>query len=302
MKAVGDQKYCPSCKETKHISNYGANKYTADKLKLYCRQCIKQKRIDNSAHYKEYDKKYYIDHKEELKKYKKQYAIDHPEVIKKYYIDHKEEIIEKRAQKYIEKREVLLETSRIYRINNPEVIKNYRETHREDAALYRKNNKNKSAERSRKRYSEDAYFKFTVNLRNRINGLIKDKKNHSTHLIGCTKDFILKHLQQTAIQNGYYEFDINNWDGKKYHLDHIIPCAAFKDLQEEVQQKLCFEWRNYQMLLSDENSRLRKSDKLPIKIPSRFLPYLKQSYLDGERWEGIKGVEINEHFYEEEPI
>lgn len=39
MKAIGDQKYCPSCGLTKHVSEYTRNSTRGDGLSGYCRPC-----------------------------------------------------------------------------------------------------------------------------------------------------------------------------------------------------------------------------------------------------------------------
>jgi hypothetical protein len=91
-------------------------------------------------------------------------------------------------------------------------------------------------------------------LRCRIYNTIKrnHKSLHTTELIGCSFDFIKQHLQQTAINNGYKDFDINNYSGKEYHIDHIVPIDAF-NLDCIYHQKLCFNWTNMQILDSTKN-------------------------------------------------
>lgn len=69
-----------------------------------------------------------------------------------------------------------------------------------------------------------------------------------------------------------------SWDnyGEVWQIDHIIPCRAF-DLTDEEQLKECFNYKNTQPLLKEEN--LSKSDKLPDGILARNLknPILKNS-------------------------
>ncbi len=48
-----------------------------------------------------------------------------------------------------------------------------------------------------------------------------------------------------------------------WHIDHIIPCAAF-DLTDPEQQKKCFHYTNYQPLYTLEN--LKKGDRI-IQFP-----------------------------------
>lgn len=54
-----------------------------------------------------------------------------------------------------------------------------------------------------------------------------------------------------------------NWDNynhETWHIDHIIPCAAF-DLTNPIHQRICFNWRNLQPLWGNEN--ISKHDSLP---------------------------------------
>jgi hypothetical protein len=55
------------------------------------------------------------------------------------------------------------------------------------------------------------------------------------------------------------DFDINNYSGKDYHIDHIIPCASF-DLTKPEEQLKCFNWSNLQILTAHEN--MSKSDNI----------------------------------------
>lgn len=70
--------------------------------------------------------------------------------------------------------------------------------------------------------------------------------------LGCSIDQLKTHLQQTAINNDYTTFDINNYSGKEYHIDHIVPCDAF-NLKCLYHQKLCFHYTNLQILLKEDN-------------------------------------------------
>ena len=72
------------------------------------------------------------------------------------------------------------------------------------------------------------------------------------NLLGCSLKFLKEYLQQTAIQNGYLDFNINDYSGKEYHIDHIIPCSSF-NLSKEEEQRKCFHWSNLQILSSTQN-------------------------------------------------
>ena len=51
-------------------------------------------------------------------------------------------------------------------------------------------------------------------------------------------------------------YGINGWE-----LDHIYPCAKF-NLEQPYEQKICFNWFNYQPLWAEDNRR--KSAKINI--------------------------------------
>ena len=51
---------------------------------------------------------------------------------------------------------------------------------------------------------------------------------------------------------------------KGWHIDHIIPCAAF-DLTKEEEQKKCFHYSNLQPLWWIDN--LKKSNKMEGEPP-----------------------------------
>lgn len=111
------------------------------------------------------------------------------------------------------------------------------------------NKRRKNTEYIIKRLKQDNSFRILFRLRQRIRGaLFKKKKiDVSLNLIGCTITQLKRHLQNTAIENGYIDFNIENYNSKEYHIDHIIPCASF-DLTKEEEQIKCFNYTNLQIL------------------------------------------------------
>jgi hypothetical protein len=98
----------------------------------------------------------------------------------------------------------------------------------------------------------DPYFRMVCNLRRHLQRFPKKNSDRISKVFGCSPNFFRDHLQQTAIDNGYKNFDINNYDVKKYHKDHIIPCSKF-DLNDNDQKRKCFHWSNIQILTAEEN-------------------------------------------------
>ena len=103
--------------------------------------------------------------------------------------------------------------------------------------------------------------KFLNNIRTRILKAVQHnyKTSSTTELLGCSVGYLKEHLQQTAHDNGYPDFNINDYSGTEFHIDHIIPCSSF-DLSDPEQQKQCFHYTNLQILTAQEN--LIKHDKL----------------------------------------
>lgn len=100
----------------------------------------------------------------------------------------------------------------------------------------------------------DVEFRLMTLLRRRLlqalNG--RNKSKSTLQLLGCSINYLKEHLQKTAINNGYCNFDINNYSGQDYHIDHIIPCSSF-DLSKPEEQKKCFHYSNLQILTAQEN-------------------------------------------------
>jgi len=137
---------------------------------------------------------------------------------------------------------------RYYQKNKEETLKRTNKYRRDNREMYARN--------KRLRWKEDVGFRVVQLLRNRVYLVLKrnTKSVPTMELVGCTIDFLKKHLQSTAILNGYKNFDINNYSGKEYHIDHIIPCASF-NMEDIGQQRLCFNWSNLQILDRIQNCR-----------------------------------------------
>ena len=115
-------------------------------------------------------------------------------------------------------------------------------------------NRDKIAEYKRKRYAKDTCNKLSRLLRKRVYTFTKgvNKSKSTMELLGCDIDHLKIYLQFTAYANDYLDFDIENYSGKEYHIDHIVPCASF-DLSYPEQQKQCFHYSNLQILEAKEN-------------------------------------------------
>jgi hypothetical protein len=72
--------------------------------------------------------------------------------------------------------------------------------------------------------------------------------------MGADIETVKKHLESLFKKGMSWE----NHGNEGWHIDHIIPCAAF-DLTDPKQQKKCFHYTNLQPLWAKDN--LSKGDK-----------------------------------------
>ena len=102
----------------------------------------------------------------------------------------------------------------------------------------------------KKRCKTDAGFRIMVSLRSRARYAVKAKDGtkafKTTELIGCSVQSLRNHLEE-KFKNGMSWDNYGDW-----HIDHIIPCAAF-DLTRSTEQKKCFHYTNLQPLWAHEN-------------------------------------------------
>lgn len=96
-------------------------------------------------------------------------------------------------------------------------------------------------------------------------GAVKRKANRTTQLIGCSMEQLRSHLESKFKPGMTWENHGNGW-----HIDHIIPCAAF-DFTNPDQIFQCFHYTNLQPLWAHEN--LSKSDKIVTTQMNLRLPY-----------------------------
>jgi hypothetical protein len=285
------QATCPICsnsfKESKYNSKHiycskncrGKQYYieNREKKKQYYienREKIKQYRIEN----REKKKQYRIENREKIKNKKKQYYIENREKIKQYYIENIEEIKKKKKQYCIENIEEIKKKNKQYYIENIEKIKNknkqyyienieeikkkkkqYCIENREKIKQYYIENREKKNEYDKKRRQTDINYKILITLRNRIRNALKNKKEikskKTLELLGCSLKEARNYIQSQFKEGMTWE----NHGYKGWHIDHIIPCAAF-DLTDPEQQKKCFHYTNLQPLWWNEN--LSKGSKI----------------------------------------
>ena len=150
------------------------------------------------------------------------------------------------------------------------------------AKEYNKSHLADRMKRNKERLVTDIQYRLRTRLRHRMVTAIKlqyGKKSYKTkELIGCEIGFLLGYLESKFNPGMSWK----NWSRSGWHIDHIIPCAAF-DLTDPEQQKTCFHYTNLQPLWAYENaaksdfvggkriSSLRKVKLTPERNCSHFL-------------------------------
>jgi len=101
-------------------------------------------------------------------------------------------------------------------------------------------------------------FRVVTNLRTKLRFVLNRervrKSEKTITMIGCTYNQLKVHLE-SGFKRGM------RWDnyGTLWHVDHVIPCAAF-DHTDPKQRAQCWHWTNLRAL--DAKKNLQKSDKI----------------------------------------
>lgn len=119
----------------------------------------------------------------------------------------------------------------------------------------------------RHRYATDESYRLLTGQRKRLRLALKGKTKpaRTLELISCTLAELVAHLE-SQLPKGAKLAD--------YHVDHIIPCAAY-DFTNPEDVRRCFNYRNLQPLLPADN--LSKGAKIPANVPEHLLDLLPQS-------------------------
>lgn len=142
-----------------------------------------------------------------------------------------------------------------WRLKNPERNKQYGRRYRPQQRL-----------RCSERIKTDPQYAMAVRIRARLGVALRRqiaKKFKTTFaLLGCSMFEFMARIELMFLPG-------MTWHNRsEWHLDHIVPCAAF-NLMDEEEQSVCFNWQNFQPLWGRAN--LLKSDTIPSPLPS-WLP------------------------------
>ena len=114
---------------------------------------------------------------------------------------------------------------------------------------------NKTKRNYYKAYLSDERVKETINIRKKLRQFVKNlslfESGATIDNLGCTASELAVHLQQQAINNGYADFDIYNYDSNEYHLDHVRPLKLYISGKATVEE--LSHYTNVQILTKQEN-------------------------------------------------
>ena len=239
---MNELKICAKCKEVKPLSEFRFRKnYTKYYYNAQCLICEKEYRNNNKDEGNRKQRERYHQNKEKESSKKK------------IFYQNNKEIVLKRTQEYYKNNKVkVLERQKEYRSKNREK----RNTYLREWCKDNQKRKDYCNEYQRKRRKTDIgfnlRFKLSVRLSECINRNDCIKSQSLLNVLGCSIEELKKHLGI-----------INNYDGKKYHIDHIIPCSIY-NLTKENEILKCFNFRNLRLIKAKEN--FKKSNKLDMRI------------------------------------
>lgn len=245
-------KWCSCCKQAKEFDTFSLNSKLVDGHNAICKDCSKNKRLENLERYKQRDAKRYQNKREELIKKAAEYRATHQSEIKelrdKYYQENKEIIIAKNSEYRETNLDKVKATQKEYHIKN-------RVARNNSTRDYRKANKDKLAEYIRNRYNNDNIYKLRCVCRQMVRRMFKStgiKKSHKTQeVLGYTPIELKQHIEK-QFKPGMTWDNYGDW-----HIDHIIPISSARTLEEGINLS---RLENLQPLWAMEN--ILKGNKL----------------------------------------
>lgn len=242
-----EKRWCGKCKNFKPLHIFGYSKSTWDNLRPTCKECIHEYNEEVAESRTEYNKQYWKDTMEKQKEKSKKWREENPEKVKESMRRWLEENKEYKKQK----------------------DKEYREAHKE---AYKENHRKWCREQYHKMKKENGpdfiQYKLKSNIGRRIREILgQDKSERCIDYVGCSLDELRSHIEKTFVEG-------MTWDnyGSEWHVDHMIPCAAF-DMNDPLQQKACWHHTNLQALCAKEN--ISKKDKFSQEDKTRYLDNYK---------------------------
>jgi len=169
---------------------------------------------------------------------------------REYYLEHRLNLIDQAKARYQQKREEIREYWRTL----PEDQKQRRREYRRQWAKLNKERKALYDREFFKTLRENPAWRIRFNLAGRLARFVSMRYDNFKTIVGCDAQTLRKHIESQFI-------GCMSWKnyGKAWHIDHIVPCAAF-DLCNPAQARICFNWQNMRPLWAKAN--LRKGKKI----------------------------------------
>lgn len=149
-----------------------------------------------------------------------------------------------------------------YRHERSKQDKDYRKANRDKVNIWNRAKYSRSKEKQ-----TDVYIQRRVkeNIARRLRLLLEGQKSQKTSdLLGCSTEQLRGHLESTWTEGMSWK----NYGTHGWHIDHVIPCAAF-DQDDEFERLMCWNYRNLRALWSEEN--LAKSDSYSQEDKDAYL-------------------------------
>ncbi len=245
-------KTCKKCSIEKPLESFWKNARYKDGKEPNCIECKRASLLVRRDDRLEAQRKWREAHPEYQREYSK--TEKSKEYHRQYYREHAQTYKDRKAQ---------------YRKENPErearVRRAYNGKNRDSINKYHREWKAKKAE-------TDPQYKLKLNVSRRIryelHTLNKGRKtSRTTDLIGCSIEDLKLHIERQFTTDMAWE----NY-GKIWHIDHRIPCAAW-DLTNEFESKCCWNYRNLQPMLADDNRR--KKDKYETSEKDAYMESMR---------------------------
>jgi hypothetical protein len=206
-------------------------------------------RAANRKHVRQYSREYRQAHRDRINEQVRAAYCDEQKASKKaYYEDNRERILQQKRDYYLRKKDAINQ----YRERNKSKIS------AQNSRWHRKNRdkiRERKREETRRRYL-NPQNRIESSIRRRIGKLLRGtlKPDHSEALLGCSFEEFMNYIS-AKFKPG---MSMENY-GRKWHIDHIMPCSAF-DMRDEDQARRCFHFTNLRPLWAKEN--LRKGSKI----------------------------------------
>jgi hypothetical protein len=262
---LGLNSSCKECDNNNEDSKAKRKEYSKNNTEKI-KQRAKQYRIENADECRQRSKKYYHKNKEAIS-----------EKSKIYYENTREQHLIKNKIRYENNKEKILEKQKEY-YERVKTTPEFKRKIKEGSKIYYENLTPEQREKLNKRHREwnkqrldnDPALRLFTNQRNRIKDAISKqnakKVNNSIMLLGYDDsqyndasefiNFVRGYIESTFEEGmsweNYGSVDSSGGHPDCWHIDHIIPCAAY-DYANEEDQFRCFNYRNLRACWAKEN-------------------------------------------------